>query len=115
MLRRGDQEAAGVLSNPVRRGNNRIRAPTQLAPPISRRSLFRLPSCGQMLTKEACQLIEGNEVHAVVEVDVTGCLDPNQLLRFGSALVGVFAEFLRMRLISGDEQHRAWRDRLNVV
>src|SRR5690242_1965535 len=30
MLRRGDQEEAGFLSNPVRRGNNGIRAPTQL-------------------------------------------------------------------------------------
>jgi hypothetical protein len=31
MLRRGDQEGAGFLSNPVRRGNNGIRAPTQHA------------------------------------------------------------------------------------
>jgi hypothetical protein len=30
MLRRGDQEGAGFLSNPVRRGNNGIRAPTPL-------------------------------------------------------------------------------------
>jgi hypothetical protein len=29
MVRRGDQEGAGFLSNPVRRGNNSIRAPTQ--------------------------------------------------------------------------------------
>ena len=31
MVRRGDQEGAGFLSTPVRRGNNGIRAPTQLA------------------------------------------------------------------------------------
>jgi hypothetical protein len=28
MVRRGDQEGAGFLSNPVRRGNNGIRVPT---------------------------------------------------------------------------------------
>ena len=57
--------------------------------PGSRRCLFRLPSRGQMLTKEVRQLIEGNDVHAVVEIDVTGCGNPNQLLRFDSALAGV--------------------------
>jgi hypothetical protein len=31
MVRRGDQEGAGFLSNPIRRGNNGIRAPTQRA------------------------------------------------------------------------------------
>src|ERR671910_935937 len=33
MVRRGDQEGAGFLSTPVRRGNNGIRAPTHPTPP----------------------------------------------------------------------------------
>ncbi|MNU07865.1 hypothetical protein D3C72_2536530 [compost metagenome] len=41
--------------------------------------------------------------------------DDVQLLRLGSALEGVFAELLGMRLVTRDEEQGARRNRLDVI
>ncbi|MNI83634.1 hypothetical protein D3C73_1404630 [compost metagenome] len=41
--------------------------------------------------------------------------DDVQLFRLSGTLVSIFAKFFRMRLTAGDEQHRAWRDRFNII
>ena len=61
------------------------------------------------------QLVERDELHAVIEVDVAGVRDDDQFLRLAGELVGVFAELEGMGLIAGDEEQRAGRNRLDVV
>ncbi len=46
---------------------------------------------------------------------MTSSLNDVQLLRLGSPLIGVFAELAGVCLITCDEKHRAWRDRLDVI
>jgi hypothetical protein len=67
-----------------------------------------------MLAEEAVQLIELDQVHAVVQVDVCGAGHDVEVLRFGP-LVGILAELAGVGLVACDEQHRAWRDRLDVT
>jgi hypothetical protein len=68
MVRRDDQEGAGFLSHPVRRGNNGIRAPTQptaiytLAAPST-----PVPIKDAVVARlEAGERLEGAEVQALV-------------------------------------------------
>jgi hypothetical protein len=60
-----------------------------------RRRLGRQRSlaCVQVGLEEGGQRVEGDEVGSVVEVDVTGAGNGDQLLGFGGELVGLFAEF----------------------
>ncbi len=46
----------------------------------------------QMLLEECFDSLEGNLVHAVVEVDVVGAGDNQEFLRFGGCREGGFAE-----------------------
>src|SRR3954451_9055408 len=68
-----------------------------------------------VLGEEGRQLIERDDVHAVVEVDVPRVRDDEQLLRLGGEPVGVLAELDGMGLLARDEQERAGRNRLDVV
>lgn len=71
--------------------------------------------CAKVLAEERVELVPRDQVHAIVEIDVTGAADPDQFLRLGRPLVGILAELARVRLIAGDEEHRTRRDRLDVV
>ncbi|MNT96447.1 hypothetical protein D3C72_2385370 [compost metagenome] len=53
-----------------------------------------------MLSEEALQLVERDQIDAVVEIDVTRALNPDQLLRLGGPIEGVLAKFFRMRLVA---------------
>src|SRR3954466_5617741 len=65
--------------------------------------------------EELRQSVEGDEVHAVVKVDVPRVRDDEQLLRLGGELVGVLAELDGMCLLARDEHQRTRRNRLDVV
>ncbi len=67
-----------------------------------------------MLAEEPRQLIPRYDVHAVIEIDMPCTGDEEQLLRLGSTLVGIFAEFPGMRLVACDEEQGARRDRLDI-
>src|SRR5215213_7868526 len=69
----------------------------------------------QIRFEERLQLVEGDQLHPVVEIDVAGPRDDEQFLRFGGPLVGVFAELPGMCLVARDEEHGAGRDRLDVL
>src|SRR4051794_33115509 len=91
--------------------------------PAARRAIRRellmaslsIPSSLQVVSEERRQLIERDDVHAVVEVDVPRVRDDEQLFRLGGELVGVLAELDGMGLLARDEEQRAGRNRLDVV
>src|SRR5215207_7168244 len=68
------------------------------------------PASFQIRLEEGLQLVEGDQLHPVVEVDVAGSRNNNQLLRFGGPLVGVFTELPGMSRLPSDEEHGAGRD-----
>ena len=69
----------------------------------------------QILGEEGRELVERNQVHPVVEVDVARAGNDEQFLRLAGELVGLLAELSGMRVVARDEQHRTRRDRLDVV
>src|SRR5215212_8903587 len=69
----------------------------------------------QIRFEESLQLVEGDQLHPVVEIDVAGPRDDEQFLRLGGSLVGVFAELPGMGRLPSDEEHGAGRDRLDVL
>src|SRR3954465_749337 len=69
----------------------------------------------QTVLEEAGQLVERDEVDAIVEIDVTGAGNDDQFLGLSSEGVGVLAELAGVRVLPGDEQHRSRRDCLDVV
>ena len=52
-------------------------------------------SSSEMLIEERLQLVEGNEVHAIIKVDVACARDADDLLGLGGTLVRVLAELAR--------------------
>lgn len=60
-----------------------------------------------MLLEEGRQLVERNDVQAVVQIGVVGTWDDHQLLGFGRRRVGSFTEVARVRFLAMDEQDRA--------
>ena len=70
---------------------------------------------GQMLVEERVQLVPGDELDPVIQVDVPGTWHDQQFLGLGRPPVGVFTELARVRLLARDEQHGARRYRLDVV
>jgi hypothetical protein len=71
------------------------------------------PALAEIASEEVAQLAEGDEVHPVIEIHVTGPRDDDQFLGFGRPLIGVLAELDGMGLLTGDEEHRARRDSLD--
>src|SRR5919205_2216302 len=59
----------------------------------------------QIRFEESLQLVEGDQLHPVVEIDVPGPRDDDKLLRLGGPPVGVFAELPGVRLVARDEEH----------
>jgi hypothetical protein len=83
--------------------------------PSGRSSAIRADLRAQIAAEKVGQLVERDQVHAVVEIDMAGVRHDLELLRLASALVGVLAEFLRVRLVTRDEEHRPRRDRLDII
>lgn len=52
---------------------------------------FVVGLCRQMLIEEALPLVKREQLDAVVEIDMACALDPDEFLRFGGTLVGIFA------------------------
>src|SRR4051794_38135126 len=75
----------------------------------------RVSSLLQVVTEEGRDLVEGDQVHPVVEIDMARTRNQQQFLGLGGTLVRVLAELPGMRLVARDEQHRARGDRLNVI
>ena len=65
--------------------------------------------------EEGVEVVEGDEVGAVVEVDVVGAGDDEEALGFGGAAVGVFAELAGVGLGAGDEEDGAGTDEVEVL
>ena len=62
MVRRRDQEGAGFLSNPARRGNNGIRAPTHPAQQVHRLARHHLHAAADLV----------DEGHHAIDVGIIG-------------------------------------------
>jgi len=58
----------------------------------------------QVGLKERIQLVEGDQVHPIIEVHMARAGNDDQFLRFGGQLVGVLAELDGVSLFAGDEQ-----------
>src|SRR4051794_23191524 len=69
----------------------------------------------QIVLEERSQLVEWDQVHPVIEIDMSGARDDQEFLGLTGKPVGLFAELPAMRNLPRDEQHRARRDRLDVV
>ena len=67
-----------------------------------------------MLAEERIELVERDELHAIVEVDVARAGDDEESLRFTCQPERLFTEFARVRGVTRDEQQRTRRDRLYV-
>lgn len=65
--------------------------------------------------EEAAKFVKGNKLHTVVEIDVAGTRDPDQLLGLGSTPVGILAELARVSLVTGDEEQGTGRDGVDVI
>ena len=48
-------------------------------------------SGGEMLIEERLELVPRDQVHAVIQIDVSGTRDNEQFLWLGRPLVGIFA------------------------
>src|SRR5687767_12345866 len=57
----------------------------------------------QMFAEEGRELVEGDQVHAVIEVHMPGAPNNKQFLGLGGTLVRILAELLGMRLVARDE------------
>src|SRR5215207_335605 len=68
-----------------------------------------------MLTEEALQLVERDQVHTIIQIYVPSVRHDVELLRLGGELVGILAELAGMSLVTRNEQHGTRRDRLDVV
>src|SRR4029077_12895292 len=60
----------------------------------------------QVFGKEVGQLVEGDEFHPVVEIDVAGVRNDEQFLWLTGKAVSLFTELPGMRGITRDEKHR---------
>src|SRR3954449_2855175 len=69
----------------------------------------------QIVLEERSQLVEWDQVHPVVEIDMSGARDDHKFLWLTGKPVGLFAELPAMRVPASDEQHRTRRDRLDVI
>jgi hypothetical protein len=56
-----------------------------------------------MLSEKCGDVIKGNQVHPVVQVDVTGAWNHQQLLRLSGQPVSLFAEFDGVCIFAGNE------------
>lgn len=65
--------------------------------------------------KKGGESCPGNQVHAVVQIDMPRAGNPGQFLRFGGTMVGLLAELSGVRLIASDEQQRSRGNRLDIV
>ena len=86
--------------------NSRLHSPAGM---FSRIALF------QMLGEKGREFVPRNEVHPVVEIDVTRTWNDVKLLRFRRFPEGVLAEDARMRMLSGDEQHWSRRNPVKAL
>src|SRR5215208_50941 len=68
-----------------------------------------------MLTEERLELVERDQAHSIVEIDVPSTGYADDLFGLGGTLVRVLAELVRVSLIARDEEHRARRDRFDVI
>lgn len=67
---------------------------------------YELSLLTEIRLEELGELVESNEIHPIVEVDVTGTWYPEKLFGLSCTSICVLAEFARMRLITGDEKQR---------
>lgn len=67
----------------------------------------RLAGSGEMLLKEGLQLVEGDQISLIIEIDVIGAGADHQLFGFCRLRIGIFAEMARMRFLARDQQHGA--------
>ncbi len=68
-----------------------------------------------MLSEKGCELVKGDKVHPVVQIDMSRVGNDVEFLWLGCTLVGVFAELPRMCIVTRDEQHGTRRNRFNVI
>lgn len=60
-----------------------------------------------MLIEEAFQFVERDQIYAIVQIDVSSTRNDKKLFRIGGEAVGLLTEKARMRVLPGDEEHRA--------
>src|ERR1700712_1993060 len=74
------------------------------------------PSCvtRQVFFEERLELVERNDVDAVVEVDVPSALHHDEVLGTAGLVVDVVAEVPRVRDVAGDQQDRSRSDVVEV-
>src|SRR5882724_11170016 len=75
---------------------------------------FFASSLFQMLGEKGRELVEGDKLHPVVEVNVTGVGDDDQFLWLTGKPVSLFTELSGMSGLTRDEKHGTRRNRLNV-
>lgn len=68
----------------------------------------------EVVLEERGQLVEGDEIDAVIEIHVTGAGNDHQFLGLAGKPVALFAELPGMCLLARDEEHRTRRNRLDV-
>ena len=85
------------------------------APPLFEGGLLSGGPLLQVRGEEIVQFVKRYEVCLVIKVDMARALYIAELLWFRGALVGVFAELFRVRLVARYEEHRARGDRLYIL
>lgn len=65
--------------------------------------------------EEIKELLPGDDLRAVVEIDVACIRDEHEFLRLGGETVRILAEFTGMGVRAGDEEQRPGRDGVDVV
>jgi hypothetical protein len=68
-----------------------------------------------MLIEKGYQLIKRNQAHPIVQIDMSGVRNNIEFPGLGCPLISIFAEFLRVYIVTRDEQHETRRNRLNVI
>ncbi len=66
---------------------------------------------GEVVVEEGVEFVPGDQVHAIVKIDVVGARNDHKLLRLRRGCIGGFDEVPRVGFFAMDQQDRA---RLNL-